>query len=82
METTITRIGNSAGVRIPSAILKACRMKNGDKVKIITEGRKIILVLENPFAELDALMCDDGRDALEIAAELRNTRVNDREIDF
>jgi len=82
METSITRIGNSAGVRIPSAILKNCRMKNGDKVKITSEGRKIVIEMANPFAELDALMDDDGRDALEIAAELRNTRVNDREIDF
>jgi len=82
METNIIRIGNSAGVRIPSVILKDCRMKNGDKVKIATEGRRIIIDLADPFAELDAYMVDDGSDALEIAEELRSTRINVRNITF
>jgi len=51
------------------------------KTNINSEKRNSVIELANPFAELDKLICDDGRDALEIAAELRSTRVNNRVIE-
>ena len=80
MEATIIRIGNTEGVRIPAKMLKACSLKHGDSVNITACGNRIIIEVNNPFAELDGIRPEDTRDAMEIAASLRESRVNTREI--
>ncbi len=78
MEATIIRIGNSEGVRIPAKMLKACSLKHGDSVNITACGNRIIIEVNNPFAELNDIHPEDTRDALEIAASLRGSRANTR----
>lgn len=43
MEAKLQRWGNSDGIRIPNAILKALNLKTNDKVELIQEDDKIII---------------------------------------
>ena len=91
MTTNIIKIGNSRGVVIPASILKELALKEKDKLTIQVLEGKIVLtvtpeeftgVFTGPFAELAryAPDADDTRDALEIAKQLHDSRVNTREI--
>jgi len=41
MKVSVVRIGNSKGIRIPQAVLKACQIT--DAVDLKVEGRRLIL---------------------------------------
>ena len=43
MEAKLQKWGNSDGIRIPNAILKALNLKTNDKVELIQEDDKIII---------------------------------------
>ena len=43
MKTTITKWGNSQGIKIPEAILKDIHLKENDSVDITLENEKIII---------------------------------------
>ena len=43
MEARVQKWGNSAGIRIPSSILKSLNIKTNDILNIIQEGDKIII---------------------------------------
>ena len=43
MTTTISRWGNSQGLRFPKEIMKKLSLHVGDKLKILIEDQKIIL---------------------------------------
>lgn len=43
MEARLQKWGNSDGIRIPSSILKALKLKTNDKLELIQEGDKIII---------------------------------------
>ena len=43
MEAKVQKWGNSAGIRIPSSILKSLNIKTNDILNIIQEGDKIII---------------------------------------
>lgn len=43
MEAIIKKWGNSAGIRIPSSILKDLNLKSNDKVNLHEENDKIII---------------------------------------
>ena len=45
MEARIQKWGNSAGIRIPSSILKSLNLKTNDLLDIIQEGDKIIITV-------------------------------------
>jgi antitoxin MazE len=49
MKAEIIKIGNSKGLRIPSTILKQCRMKNAVNLKV--EDEKLIIT---PYEETRA----------------------------
>jgi antitoxin component of MazEF toxin-antitoxin module len=91
MTTKLIKIGNSRGILIPSSILKKLSLKEKDELMIqIQDGRIVLSVVTSeftgpftgPFAELAQYAPDeeDTRDALEIARELHDSRVNTREI--
>ena len=91
MTTRLIKIGNSRGILIPSSILKKLSLKEKDELMIqIQDGRIVLTVITpeftgpftGPFAELARYAPDesDTRDALEIARELHDSRVNTREI--
>ena len=91
MTTKLIKIGNSRGILIPSSILKRLSLKEKDELMIqIQDGRIVLTVVTSeftgpftgPFAELAPYAPDeqDTRDALEIARELHDSRVNTREI--
>lgn len=44
MEARLQKWGNSDGIRIPSSILKSLNLKTNDKVELIQEEDKIIIV--------------------------------------
>lgn len=90
MTTKIIPIGNSRGILIPSSILKKLSLKEKDELMIqIQDGRIVLTVITpeytgpftGPFAELARFAPDeeDTRDALEIARELHDNRVNTRD---
>ncbi|RIK99367.1 MAG: PbsX family transcriptional regulator [Burkholderiales bacterium] len=57
MRTTVRKWGNSASVRIPSAILQAVKLEVDDAVDIREEdGRIVIEPLERPEYDLDELV--------------------------
>ena len=91
MTTRLIKIGNSRGILIPSSILKKMSLKEKDELMIQIEDGRIVLTaitpeftgpFTGPFAELARFAPDkeDTRDALEIARELHDSRVNTREI--
>ena len=43
MEAKLQKWGNSAGIRVPSSILKSLNLKTNDKVDLIQEKDKIII---------------------------------------
>jgi len=43
MTTTISRWGNSQGLRLPKSVVKDLNLSIGDELKIITENGKVIL---------------------------------------
>ena len=43
MTTTISKWGNSQGLRVPKDVMKDLNLSVGDKVKISTENHKIII---------------------------------------
>ena len=45
MEARIQKWGNSAGIRIPSGILKALNLKHNDLLDIVQEDDKIIITV-------------------------------------
>ena len=90
MTTKIIPIGNSRGIILPSSILKKLSLQEKDELMIqIQDGRIVLTVVTpayagpftGPFAELARFAPDeeDTRDALEIARELHDSRVNTRE---
>jgi antitoxin MazE len=74
--TTITRIGNSRGVRIPSIILEALNLKESDFVDIEVRDGKIIIVPANKvrsgWAEAFKMMHENGDDKLIDMPDLEN----------
>lgn len=57
MRTTVRKWGNSASVRIPSAILQAAKLEVDDAVDIREEeGRIVIEPIERPEHDLDELV--------------------------
>lgn len=57
MRTTVRKWGNSASVRIPSAILQAAKLEIDDAVDIREEGGKIVIEpVERPEYDLDELV--------------------------
>lgn len=44
MEAKLQKWGNSDGIRIPSNILKSLNLKTNDKVELIQEKDKIIII--------------------------------------
>ena len=91
MTTRLIKIGNSRGILIPSSIRKKLSLKEKDELTIQIEDGRIVLTANTPeftgpftgpFAELARFAPDkeDTRDALEIARELHDSRVNTREI--
>ena len=91
MTTKIIPIGNSRGIVIPASILKKLSLKEKDELMIQIQDGQIVLTavtpefsgpFTGPFAELARFAPDpeDKRDALEIARELHDSRVNSREI--
>lgn len=90
MTTKIIPIGNSRGIVLPSSILKKLSLKEKDELMIQIQDGRIVLTavtpeftgpFTGPFAELARFAPDeqDTRDALEIARELHDSRVNTRE---
>ena len=90
MTTKIIPIGNSRGIVLPSSILKKLSLKEKDELMIQIQDGRIVLTavtpeftgpFTGPFAELARYAPDeeDTRDALEIARELHDSRVNTRE---
>ena len=45
MEARIQKWGNSAGIRIPSSILKSLNLKTNDLLDIVQEDDKIIITI-------------------------------------
>jgi antitoxin MazE len=43
VETKIIVIGNSKGVRLPKAVLRECRLKEGETVRLDVRGRSIVI---------------------------------------
>ena len=92
MTTKIIPIGNSRGIVLPSSILKKLSLKEKDELMIQIQNGRIVLTavttaytgpLTGPFAELvtDApVWGGKGKDAMEFAQELHDSRVNTREI--
>lgn len=91
MTTKLIKIGNSRGIVIPSSILKKLGLKEKDGLMIqIQDGQLVLTVIKEefsgpftgPFAPLARFAPDedDKRDALEIAQELHDSRVDTREI--
>jgi antitoxin MazE len=66
MQTSIVRIGNWQGLRIPKGIVQACNIV--DKVELtVQEGRLVIEPANQPrrgWAEAAQLMAERGEDAL------------------
>lgn len=57
MRTTVRKWGNSASVRIPSAVLQAAKLEVDDAVDIREEdGRIVIEPLERPEYDLNELV--------------------------
>ena len=90
MTTKIIPIGNSRGIVLPSSILKKLSLKEKDELMIRIQDGQIVLTavtpeitgpFTGPFAELAKFAPgpEDTRDALEIARELHDSRVNTRE---
>ncbi|MCL2433031.1 MAG: AbrB/MazE/SpoVT family DNA-binding domain-containing protein [Clostridia bacterium] len=48
MITTIQKWGNSSAVRLPKAVMEAVQMRDNDRVEIIPEGEKIIIMPKKP----------------------------------
>ena len=92
MTTKLIKIGNSRGIVIPSSILKEMELKEKDNLLIHTEEHKIILSViaddftgpfTGPFAQLATsapVWGGEGKDAMEVAREFHDARVNTREI--
>ncbi len=91
MTTKLIKIGNSRGIVIPSSVLKKLGLKEKDDLMIqIQDGQLVLTVIKEefsgpftgPFAPLARFAPDedDKRDALEIAQELHDSRVDTREI--
>jgi antitoxin component of MazEF toxin-antitoxin module len=63
MKTLIRRIGNSSGIIIPAAMLRALDLSEGDEVRISYEGESIGIqpLHKSPRYTLDELLsqCDD-----------------------
>lgn len=89
MTTKIIPIGNSRGIVIPSSVLKKLGLKEKDELTIdVQDGRIVLAVVSRdfsgpftgPFSELAPFApdSDDQRDALEMARELHEGRVNTR----
>ena len=43
MTATISRWGNSLGLRIPKSALAEARLEEGDQVDVVTEGGRLII---------------------------------------
>jgi antitoxin MazE len=43
MDAKIITIGNSQGLRLPTAVLKQCQLTNGQTVSIGVQGNKILI---------------------------------------
>ena len=92
MTTKLIKIGNSRGIVIPSSILKKLGLKEKDELMIqVRDGQIVLTVITEeftgpftgPFAPLASfapVWGGEEKDALEIAEELHNSRVNTREI--
>ena len=74
--TTITRIGNSKGIRIPAVILEALNLKEYDFVNVEIQDGKIIIVPANKvrsgWAEAFKKMHENGDDKLIDMPDLEN----------
>ena len=91
MITKIIPIGNSRGIVLPSSILKKLSLKEKDELMIRIQNGRIVLTtvtpayagpMTGPFAELvtDApVWGGEGKNALEVARELHDSRINTRE---
>lgn len=51
MEVKIVQIGNSKGIRIPKVVLEQCEV--ADKVELVVEKRRIILIPIEPSPRAD-----------------------------
>lgn len=51
MTATISRWGNSQGLRLPKDIMKELHLSIGDKMKVIIENKKIVLESIKPSRE-------------------------------
>ena len=49
MEARLQKWGNSDGIRIPSAFLKALNLKTNDSVTIVQDGDRIIITIVDLF---------------------------------
>lgn len=81
MKTTVIRIGNSRGVRIPKALLEQCRLR--DTVELDVEnGSLVIRASDRPRSGWDEAfgkMAASGDDALLDAEYLTTSRWDDSE---
>ncbi len=51
MEATLSKWGNSIGIRIPSLILKELQLEDGSAVVIEEDGKRIIISPKRPILE-------------------------------
>ena len=59
MDITISKWGNSTGIRIPAAIVKTYNLKSGDTLICNIEGNKMIFSLpENKKVSMESLFKD------------------------
>ena len=63
MGVTISRWGNSLAVRIPKAILDATELREGDEVRIGSEGGRIV-IRPAVAVDLEAMLAGITRDNL------------------
>ena len=56
MTTTVSRWGNSLGVRIPKEAAEQANLREGDVVEVIAEGGRIVLVPRAIDPSLDDLI--------------------------
>ena len=66
MKTTIVRIGNSRGIRIPKPVLEQCELQ--DEVDMEVRGRELVIrsahLVRNGWEEAFLKMADRRDDAL------------------
>ena len=71
MQVSVTRWGNSLGLRIPKDIAGRLGLSEGARVEVEAEGDRIVIRVGRPRYRLDKLLADVTPDAMHAAFDWR-----------